>query len=243
MQRYLFLIVFFFAFKLNAQIILNNDTTICGSQNLDLFAISSDVDSIVTDDIYTDVIDLGFNFEFYGNTYDRMLISSNGYVTFDTTNANGPSPWVINAPIPNPGNEPENSILVTWQDIDPNVGGAIYFGSFGQSPNKVYVVTWCDIPMFSCNQLIYTSQLRMYEGSNKIEMYIKDRPICATWNGGAGIQGTVDATSTNFDIVTDPFLLLPRNFPTPWTAINGAWEFIPNGTTSFLIFILPLWNG
>ena len=34
-------------------------------------------------------------------------------------------------PIPNPGIEPENAILVTWQDTDPSVGGAIYFGSFG----------------------------------------------------------------------------------------------------------------
>ena len=67
--------------------------------------------------------------------------------------------------------------------------------------------------MFSCNQMIYTAQLRMYEGSNKIEMYLQDRPICLTWNGGAGIQGTVDATSTNFDIVNDPTsTLLPETF-------------------------------
>ena len=39
-------------------------------QNFDLFAISSDVDSLVTDDVYTDIVDLGFNFDFYGNTYN-----------------------------------------------------------------------------------------------------------------------------------------------------------------------------
>ena len=156
--------------SLHSQVILNNDTTVCGMQNFTLYAISSAVDSLVTDDVYTDVVDLGFNFDFYGNTYSKMLISSNGYVTFDTTNAAGYSPWAIGAAIPNPGVEPENAIMVTWQDTDPNWGGAIYFGSYGSSPNKVYVVTWCAIPMFSCNQLIYTSQLRMYEGSNKIEM-------------------------------------------------------------------------
>jgi len=234
----LLIIVFTFT-TVKSQIILNNDTTVCGMQSFDLFAISADVDSLVTDDVYTDVVDIGFNFDFYGNTYNKMLISSNGYVTFDTTNAAGWSPWAIGAPIPNPGVEPENAIMVTWQDTDPNFGGAIYFGSFGQSPNKVYVVTWCAIPMFQCNSLIYTSQLRMYEGTNKIEMFLQDKPICLTWNGGAGIQGTVDATSTNFDIVTDPILLLPRNFPTPWTATNEGWEFIPNGTTSFTINSIP----
>ena len=227
--------------SINAQIIFNDDTTVCGIQPFTLNAISSDVDSLVTDDAYTDVVDIGFNFDFYGNTYNKMLISSNGYVTFDTSNATGYSPYSINAPIPNPGFEPENAILVTWQDTDPNFGGAIYFGSYGASPNKVYVVTWCAIPMFSCNQLIYTSQLRMYEGSNKIEMYLQDRPLCLTWNGGAGIQGTVDATSTNFDIVNDPIILgnPPRNFPTLWTATNEGWEFIPNGITSFNINQIP----
>ena len=243
MKKIIFLIgVFGIALQsINAQIIFNDDTTVCGTQPFTLNAISSAVDSLVTDDAYTDVVDIGFNFDFYGNTYNKMLISSNGYVTFDTSNATGYSPYSINAPIPNPGFEPENAILVTWQDTDPNFGGAIYFGSYGASPNKVYVVTWCAIPMFSCNQLIYTSQLRMYEGSNKIEMYLQDRPLCLTWNGGAGIQGTVDATSTNFDIVNDPIILgnPPRNFPTLWTATNEGWEFIPNGITSFNINQIP----
>ena len=216
--------------SINAQIIFNDDTTVCGMQNFNLQAISSGVDSLVTDDVYTDVVDLGFNFDFYGNTYSKMLISSNGYVTFDTTNASSFSPWGINAAIPNPGVEPENAIMVTWQDTDPGVAGAIYFGSYGTAPNRVYVVTWCGLAMFSCNTDIYTSQLRMFEGSNRIEMYIQDKPICLTWNGGAAIQGTVDATSTNFDIVNDPIILgnPPRNFPTLWSATNEAWEFLPN---------------
>ena len=216
--------------SINAQIIFNDDTTVCGMQNFNLQAISSGVDSLVTDDVYTDVVDLGFNFDFYGNTYSKMLISSNGYVTFDTTNASSYSPWGINAAIPNPGVEPENAIMVTWQDTDPGVAGAIYFGSYGAAPNRVYVVTWCGLAMFSCNTDIYTSQLRMFEGSNRIEMYIQDKPICLTWNGGAAIQGTVDATSTNFDIVNDPIILgnPPRNFPTLWSATNEAWEFLPN---------------
>ena len=225
--------------SINAQIIFNNDTTVCGMQSFTLQAISSGVDSLVTDDVYTDVVDLGFNFDFYGNTYNKMLISSNGYVTFDTTNSSGFSPWDINAAIPNPGIEPEDAILITWQDTDPNVAGAIYFGSYGAAPNRVYVVTWCGLAMFQCNSDIYTSQLRIFEGSNRIEMYIKDKPLCIAWNLGAAIQGTVDATSTNFDIVNDPLLLLPRNFPLTWTATNEGWEFIPNGITSFNINQIP----
>ena len=236
------LLYFFLLFVLKnsyGQIILTNDTTVCGMQNLDLYAISASVDSLVTDDTYTQTINLGFDFDFYGLTYNKMLISSNGYVTFDTTSAGGYSPWAINAAIPNPGTPPENSIMVTWQDTDPGVAGAIYFGSYGAAPNRVYVVTWCGLAMFSCNSLIYTSQLRMYEGSNKIEMYLQDKPLCATWNAGAAVQGLVDATSTNFDIVNDPVQFLDRNFPLNWTATNEGWEFVPNGVNSYNISPIP----
>ena len=37
-------------------------------------------------------------------------------------------------------------------------------------------------------------------------MFIKNKPLCATWNGGAAVQGLVDALSANFDIVNDPIL-------------------------------------
>ena len=81
MKRILFIVAFFTTILTHSQIILNNDTTVCGLQNFTLNAISADVDSLVTDDVYTDVVDLGFNFDFYGNTYSKMLISSNGYVS------------------------------------------------------------------------------------------------------------------------------------------------------------------
>ncbi len=241
-KRFTFTLLFLFSVAANAQIILTQDTTICGMQTLTLSAISSGVDSLLVDDIYSDIIDITFPFSFYGNTYDKMLISSNGYVTFDTTYGSGNySPWAINAAIPNPGVEPENAIMCPWHDTDPNIGGAIYFGVFGTAPNRVYVVTWCALPMFSslCNSMIATSQLRMHEGSNKIEMYIQDKPLCLVWNLGQAVQGLVDATSANSDIVQDPISGLDRNFPNTWTATNEAWEFLSNGATSYTINQIP----
>ncbi|MDB0027533.1 hypothetical protein N9D80_03145, partial [Flavobacteriales bacterium] len=242
MKDILKLLVIIFSFTtVNSQIILSNDTTICSVQPFQLAAVSSTLDSLYIDDVYTGVLDIGFDFEFYGITYSKLLVSSNGYVTFDTTNASVFSPWAINAPIPNAGNEPENAIMCPWHDTDPFVGGVVYYGSFGIAPNRIYIVTWCALPMYSftCNSLISTSQLLLYEGSNKIEMQIKDKPLCLTHNGGAAIQGLVDATSTNFDIVTDPILGLPRNFPLPWATTNEGWEFLPNGPTGYTINQIP----
>ena len=234
--------VFFITLQsINAQIIFSDDTTICSTQPFLLAAVSSSLDSLNTDDINTGTQDIGFPFTFYGNTYTKLVVSSNGFVTFDTTNAGGNSAWVIGTAIPNPGNEPENAIMAPWHDTDPNIGGVIYFGSFGVAPNRVYIVTWCAIPMysFSCNSMISTSQVLLYEGSNRIEMNIQDKPLCLAHNAGAAVQGLVDVNSNNFDIVTDPASGLPRDFPLPWIAANEGWEFIPNSPTSYTINQIP----
>ena len=237
MRKIIFLISIFClgVQPLSAQIILNNDTTVCSMQIINLNALSSDVSSMQADDSHDSIRDIGFTFNFYGQSYTQLVISGNGYITFDLTQANQYSPWVINAAIPNPGIIPENAIMAPWQDINTGIGGSVYYGTTGIAPNRVFVVTWCAVPMFSCTSDLHTSQVVLYEGTNKIEMFIQDKPLCTTWNGGAAVQGLVDATSTNADIVDDPVLLLPRNWPLPWTATNEGWEFIPNGTTSYTI--------
>jgi len=237
MRKIIFLISIFClgVQPLSAQIILNNDTTVCSMQIINLNALSSDVSSMQADDSHDSIRDIGFTFDFYGQSYTQLVISGNGYITFDLMQANQYSPWVINAAIPNPGILPENAIMAPWQDINTGLGGSVYYGTTGIAPNRVFVVTWCAVPMFSCTSDLHTSQVVLYEGSNKIEMFIQDKLLCIAWNGGAAVQGLVDATSANSDIVDDPVLLLPRNWPLPWTATNEGWEFIPNGTTSYII--------
>ncbi len=222
-------------FIINAQVIISDDTMFCSSQPHDLYAMSAEQSSMSQDDQHDVVVPIGFDFDFYGGTYDKCVVSGNGYITFDTSVASTWSPYSINQAIPNPGSMPENAILAPWQDIDVGVSGSIYYGTTGIAPNRRFTVTWCAIAMYSCNQMLHTSQAVLHEGSNKIEMFIQDKPLCITWNGGAAIQGLVDATSTNFDIVDDPILLLPRNWPLTWTATNEGWEFLPNGTTSYNI--------
>ena len=73
------------------------------------------------DDMHDVVVPIGFDFDFYGNTYAHCVVSGNGYITFDTTVASTGSPWAINAAIPNPGVQPENAIMAPWQDIKTGV--------------------------------------------------------------------------------------------------------------------------
>ena len=226
-------------YPLYAQIILNNDTTVCSMQAINLNALSTEPTSMTADDGHDSIRDIGFIFNFYGQAYTHLVISGNGYITFDTSLANTFSAYTIGAAIPNPGSMPENAIMAPWHDASVAVGGNIYFGTTGVAPNRMFLVTWCSVPMYSCTSDLYTSQVVMYEGSNKIEMFIKDKPLCLAWNAGAAVQGLVDATSTNYDIVNDPVLLLSRNWPLTWTATNEGWEFIPSGATSYIINAIP----
>ena len=76
-------VVFFFclvSFYSFAQVIAEGDTILCDGQQgevgVTLTATSFAVDltdaNIYTDDIFGGVIDLGFDFDFYGNTYNQV---------------------------------------------------------------------------------------------------------------------------------------------------------------------------
>ena len=80
-------------YPLYAQIILNNDTTVCSMQIINLNALSSGVSSMQSDDSHDSIRDIGFTFNFYGQPYTQLVISGNGYITFDLTQANQYSPY------------------------------------------------------------------------------------------------------------------------------------------------------
>ena len=107
----------------SAQVIISNDTSFCSPQTIDLYSLSAIQSSMQIDDMHDVVTPIGFDFDFYGNTYDKCVVSGNGYIIFDTTLASTGSPWVIGAAIPNPGQIPYDAIMAPWQDINTGVTG------------------------------------------------------------------------------------------------------------------------
>ena len=125
-----FLLLFFIFFNSNivkSQIILSNDSTLCCTFSYSLQALSSTPSGIIVDDTHGPVTPIGFTFNFYGVNYTQLVVSGNGYITFDLAQAGQYSPFSINTPIPNAGVVPQNAIMAPWQDIDPSVGGSITF--------------------------------------------------------------------------------------------------------------------
>ena len=190
--------------------------------------------SVETDDEWSDVIDIGFDFCFFGGTYNQLLIGSNGVVSFDLSNANGYNGWSYDPVdiLPNSSNTSlsDANIFGVAHDIDPSVGGEINFMILGSSPQRQFVVNYTDVPHFSanCNILTSTSQIILYESSNVIDINIIDKPICATWNDGLAVVGIQNMDDTIAYTPTD------RNTGA-WEANNESWRFSPSvGTPNYL---------
>ena len=144
MRNFLFVFVVLISINSSAQIIISSDTTVCGNYEDTLFALSSVQSSMAVDDQHDVVVPIGFTFNFYGLPYTQLVVSGNGYITFDLTQASQYSPWVIGAPIPNPGNLPENAIMAPWQDILLTTPfgsghGSIFISTYGSSPNRKFM--------------------------------------------------------------------------------------------------------
>ncbi len=224
-------------------IFAGNDTVVCSNTPITLTAVTQgELGTSVTlgDDYYTGVIPLGFSFDFFGIPYTQCLISSNNYITFDLTGANGGSPWDIDDlySLPDPASQalpqyPRNSVLGPWQDIYPPGGGAVRYAVFGTAPNRVFVTSFCSVAMFSCTNLFFTSQIKLFEGTNEIETHIGNKPLCSTWNLGQAVHALYNSDGTI------AFVVPGRNTNAQWTTTDEGYRFTPTGSNTYSMTPIP----
>lgn len=188
--------------------------------------------SVNTDDVWSPIVNLPFDFCFYGNTYDQCLIGSNGVITFDTTNnsAGGTCSWSFDASLPVAGDTAlvENSIFGVFQDINPGVSGEVGWELVTLASGcRALVASWYNVPLFGDNSQFYTGMMVLYENSNVIEVYIQNKPNDPDdWNDNNAIVGIQNADGTLASVAPG------RNgLDADWTATNEAWRFVPNGTS------------
>jgi uncharacterized protein (DUF2141 family) len=111
---------------------------------------------------------IGFDFEFYGNTYDEFQMASNGFIGFGGGLDNG---CCDGDPIPNTSTfEPRNSIYAIWGGMDASAAAYSYCLE-GDAPFRRLVVNFEDIK--DCCTGVNpngTAQIIIYETSNCIEI-------------------------------------------------------------------------
>ncbi|MPS72349.1 MAG: T9SS type B sorting domain-containing protein [Chryseobacterium sp.] len=176
-----------------------------------------------SDDAFSDIIPLPFNFCFYGETYDKLVISTNGFITFDTKQAGlASNPNILEA---NPSTLlPKNSIFGVMQDLifSKTGEGDIYYTVTGTAPCRKFIVSFYKARITGCTETS-TSQIVLSEFSNEIEVIVENKPLpCTTAKFKESLIGIMNAEGTNG--------LSPsgRN-AVVWQSGNESWKFRPEG--------------
>lgn len=171
----------------------------------------------LSDDANTPAINIGFNFNFWGTVYQNFHIHSNGFISFHSGTPNN----YVSSPLPNNSFSAYPVIFAAHTDLKPtpSPNSGIRYQTIGTAPFRKLVVTWENVPFFSCTHLTASFQIVLHETHHWIDIHIGNKPVCETWAGGTGLQ----AINANFQ-----FLGLPERNGTVWTAINNSIRFTPN---------------
>jgi hypothetical protein len=162
----------------------------------------------VKNDGFIKDLPLGFNFAFFGNTYDKVSIYANGLVRFSTTEPD--SGYAKGNTIPGAG-LPNNIIAFAWADWEPeNIPGAIRFETRGTAPDRMFILQFTNVPEWSGKGLL-KAQLVLHEGSNDITMYTS---TMSTTKIGARITQGIENANGTVAVVGDS-VLLPSGIKTP----------------------------
>lgn len=189
--------------------------------------------AFTADDTFSAPIPLGFDFAFFGNTYQSVNVSTNGYVEFGGNYTEGSfSPWAFNIAIPSAAFGVKNSFFGCYHDLNnADAEGTITYGIVGTAPYRKFVVIYDNNSHFSCGPLAKTSmQMILYETLNIMDSQIVEKQICSGWNSGAAVIGIIDASGLN--AFTPP----GRNTG-PWEAAQEGWRFSPTIETTRYSYI------
>lgn len=157
------------------------------------------VPTILADDVPSGILPLGFAFVFDGTSYTDVKASSNGFLSFNpaaggnlSNNLSGPTAATNEKPL----------IAALWDDLygRPAVATASYLTT-GTAPNRVFTMEWLNWSWYYTSTVANLSfQIKLYEGSNRIELAYRQEANAptgglsasiglASGTGGAGCPG------------------------------------------------------
>ncbi len=126
-------------------------------------------------------VNIGFTFKFGNLSYTQVRIITNGLLQFDAetglqrlwTNDCLPS-TSLPSNIPRCARDRSDYIVAGyWDDLDPSSGGSVYYATIGTAPDRMFVVTWENVPDFYTATSAYTFQIILYEKTGDIKFQYK----------------------------------------------------------------------
>jgi hypothetical protein len=136
--------------------------------------------------------DIGFNFDFFGNTYTQFYVNSNGQVLFGAGSSEGTAVAIPSS------SAPDNFIAPFWDNLDVDSYGKILYRTIGAAPNRKLIVQFRNMGFYPFPVTLGTFSVILYETSNKIQSQY--RLIVLTYSGkahgGTASIGLENATGT-----------------------------------------------
>ncbi len=170
------------------------------------------------DDGRWDNIDLPFTFRYFGNDYNSINVSTNGWIGLGSSNSTSTGMGVT---LPNAA-APNNVIHAITADLDfrsPTTSSIEYFYE-GGSPDRKFVVRYNDIKFFGTTGTANVEVI-LYETTNAIEIHTSD---CSNTTL-VKAQGIENKTGTI------AFTAPVRNNVKTWTGMPDAYRFTPDQFT------------
>jgi hypothetical protein len=124
-------------------------------------------------------VGLGFDFDFYGQTYSSVYVSSNGVLNFQ-------APLAPATNLCMPASTQDGSIMAWWDDLNPG-SGDVWTRTSGLAPRRTFEVQW-RAPHYSGNGLLDIRAV-LHEDGHHIDICYVDSL------GGVGIDHGASATS------------------------------------------------
>ena len=181
------------------------------------------------DDVFgNDIIDIGFNFCFYGKSYNQIIVSDNGVVSFDLSQKNKECPYIISGNNPNSG-LPKNSIFGVYHDMNNTTPSKVKVAYEGKAPYRKFIINFDNLKQYGPDRIYSSSQIVLYETFNIIDIYVgnKSKNPHTTKDKNA----LIGIINSNGYIGVSP----PGRNRGDWEAKKEAWRFTPNGNTDISV--------
>lgn len=163
-------------------------------------------DATCTDDTLFQSIVLPFTFTYCGVNFDTISVSSNGYLTFGASTTQVTSDVLATIP---------NTIAAFATDLYAcATNHDLVYATYGVAPNRQFVVQWNNWGLQPSGAGEFNVQVRLYEGTNKIQILYGSCSGATPANITVGISGntigdfqtrttTTDWEATTSGAITD----------------------------------------
>ncbi len=188
--------------------------------------------SAPVDDDISQEIPLGFRFQYGTGIYTSVRIMSNGRLQFNNrycgygTQTVGPPRTY---PYDYPNNSLQNTLRVYGADLNPAEGGTVRYASLGTAPNRMFVVTWSNVPEWNAGGSSFNLQVILRENGDFIYQF------------GPSNNPTLGHAQIGWELTTSDYDLI--SFADIGSLANTAIRFhLPEPVAEYR-FDETAWNG